>query len=185
MLYFTLHHTHISRCKNSQVLEITDYRHLKEGAHMVETENQRRERIWVKVTNKNLGYAVISNDWYVKERYRQLNYPTTYSYESENDKWSKTLRMTKKWTKNAISTGTLSQHRPPGWWNLFMPVLKTLFRISKSFINPQAPLVVGRPKSWASKDQIGIVERAGGLHFEELEAEDLTHHFYYQSGGDR
>ena len=37
----------------------------------------------VKNTNKNLGYAVISNDWYVKERYRQLNDPTTYSYEEE------------------------------------------------------------------------------------------------------
>ena len=38
--------------------------------------------------------------------------------------------------------------------------------------------------SWASQDQIEIAERASRRQFEELDAEDLTQHFYDQSRGD-
>ena len=38
--------------------------------------------------------------------------------------------------------------------------------------------------SWASQDQIEIAERAGRRQFEVLDAENLTQHFYDQSGGD-
>ena len=34
--------------------------------------------IIVKTTDKNLGRAITSKDWYVNECYRQLNDPTTY-----------------------------------------------------------------------------------------------------------